>query len=134
MTVITLVGHVVNLVPPQQILMLEVTSVRRGDSAKLLHSSGHESDGQFKLLSRSTAQAAENGVGANDEVVPLPFLSQYFAALPLLANIDLWKPPPGYGIIPEKAIGRFEFTPGEEYAVVMLSSGVLMQVSVRATQ
>ena len=130
---ITLANHVITFEPPQQLLMLEATREGNGDSVRILHASGQEEEeGSFKLVARSPVPSRPDEAAGEAEPVAMPVPAQFFAALPLLAEVDVWDPPTQYRTLPEAAKGRFDFHRGERYSVVVLASGTLADVKVIA--
>lgn len=128
---ITFASHVITFDPPQRLLMFEVTRERSGESVRILHASAHEEEeGTFQLMTWAPlpglpAEAAE-------EAVATAMPAEFIAALPLLAELDVWDPPAQYRTLPEAAKGNFEFHRGEQYAVAVLASGTLADVKVVA--
>ena|ERR1043166_5913382 len=129
---ITLHGHTIALNPPQRLLMIEATRRLDGTSVKIIHASGDEMEGDFKLVSRSVLPPKANEASGEEEEITLPLPSRYFAGLPKLKDIDLWSPPAQYRTMPHAAVGQFEFNPGEQYLVVILGNGSLVQVTLVA--
>jgi hypothetical protein len=130
---ITLSGHAIRLEPPQQLLMVEAERKLDGDSVKVLHASGYEAEeGSFTLVSRSSVPSTSDDENSEGETLDLPVPLLYFAGLPVLTEVDLWSPPAQYRTIPEAVVGQFEFNQGEEYSVVILSSGSLVHATVVA--
>lgn len=130
---ITLVSHVITFEPPQRVLMLEATRERGGESVRILHASGkEEEEGNFRLVARSPLPSLPGEAAEEAEVVAMPVPFEFFAGLPLLAELDVWDPPTQYRTLPEAAKGGFGFLRGEQYSVVVLTSGTLVEVKVVA--
>lgn len=130
---ITLASHVITFEPPQQLLMVEATRERGGESVRILHSSGHEQEkGNFRLVARSSLPSPLDEATDEVEAVALALPSELFSSLPLLAELDVWDPPPQYRTLPQAAKGEFDFRCGEQYSVIVLASGALAEVKVVA--
>ena len=130
---ITLANHLITFEPPQQLLMLEATREGSGDSVRILHASGQEEEeGSFKLVARLPVPSRPDEAAGAAEAVVMPVPSEFFAGLPLLAEVDVWAPPMQYRTLPEAAKGRFDFHRGERYSVIVLASGTLADVKVIA--
>lgn len=124
---ITLASHVITFEPPQRLLMFEATRERGGENVRILHASGHEEEeGAVEIIAWAPLP------GLSDEAAAIALPEELLAALPLLAELDVWDPPAQYRTLPEAAKGSFEFQRGEQYAVAVLAGGTFADVKVIA--
>ena len=129
---IALAKHIIVFEPPQQVLMLEATRERDGDSVRILHASGREEEGNFRLIAKSSLSSDPDQAADEAEAVAVTIPSEFFSSLPILAELDVWDPPAQYRTVPETAKGKFDFHRGEQYSVVVLASGALAEIKVVA--
>lgn len=99
--------------------MLEVTRESDGAVIKVVHETGRESEEDFTLTNMSRVEGAPLSSGRGFELPGIP--GRYLKVFPLLREIDVRNPPPGYWTSSTATEGPFSFETGHRYGVFILS-------------
>jgi hypothetical protein len=119
MTTVELSQHTITLVPPQRLLMLEVTSEGHGLCLRMFPAGGVEVN-DLRLVSKTPVPASMAGAGDGtnfDVFDSMAMMRRLSEAFPQLAEIDVRKVPPEYDITFGQVASSFRFESGERYRI-----------------
>jgi hypothetical protein len=115
---ITLSRRIIRIEPPQHLLLLEITRQLDGFSFKVAPASAVETSG-FSLISRSAVSALPREASQLETIA-----TAVAARFPLISEIDISSIPEAYKIMPASVASLIMFSPGDQYAVTVVSDAV----------
>ena len=122
-------GHHVSFDPPQYVATFSVEHESDGRRFELMPATAEEVDDGVAVLRRLPTAAPSSATAAELLIGP-GIAAAYLGRLPLVREIDLAHLPSDFKRSSTSNVASFEFTPGERYAVTLVSEIILQAIVV----